>query len=528
MVSLQRQRGGTADRTATGYRIDAESSWIVQGAPEEIAAIQAALPENVCEPFCGLLQLKFINAVGQFELPHLGTVEVHSGKWTERDFDQMLWDITDVVASLPFSAGTGAERPYDRSVAASEAVLFHKFVYLRHVLSNTAPEGERLAHSLRQILADPHRRLEAYRREVPLEHANRVDARTVLDLAGGRGQLRAAPQSHSSPLAEALKGHFPSRINECHRRNTYDVPENRFVRGFLDQIRDITEKTKALADGTGTVWFAKRLHADCARITQTLAPIRGHRIWSEIGPIGELPAASTVLQRRHGYREVLRHFVRLRLAPRIPISSMNVRRMLELKNIAELYELWCFFEVEKAVAAILGPPVEAEGITASDLEWKLPWDVRIRWSAGVELFYNLRFSRSRPADRHSYSVPLRPDITLKIATGPAAGLHLMDAKFRLDRLPEAQARDASEDEDLERRGTYKNADIYKMHTYRDAIPGARSVRILYPGDDSCFFNEEATAESGLDGVGAVPCRPRGAGALVEAMKRMLGAGPQEH
>ena len=80
-------------------------------------------------------------------------------------------------------------------------------------------------------------------------------------------------------------------------------------------------------------------------------------------------------------------------------------------------------------------------------------------------------------------MPLRPDIALAISTGPNAGLHLFDAKFWLDR-PDTLLPIADEETDDERqheqRGTFKRADLYKMHTYRDAIPEARTVWILYP------------------------------------------------
>lgn len=525
MVSLRRH-GDEAPITPTpsGYRVDAESRWIVEGAKDEIDAIQVRLPEQVRDRVGDFLILTFVNTVGRFELPHLGTVDVHSGKWTERDFDRMLGDITDAVSALPFSAGTGAALPHERSVAAPEAVLFHMFAYLRYVLGDTAPESERLAPSLIQILADPHRRLEAERRQVPLDQAGRVDVRTVLGLSSGEGNLQPARGGGAPDLARLLNGHLPSEVNEGRLRSCYDVPENRFIKHVLDLMRSIVERTMELAGRLQSRWFADRLRSECAKITQTLGPIRRHRIWDEIGEMRQIPASSTVLQRRRGYREVLRHFVRIRLAPRIPLSQDDVRRLLELKDIARLYEVWCFFEVQRAVGEVLGPPSEAEGTNASDLEWTLPWDLRVRWAAGVELFYNLRFSQSRGGDRHSYSVPLRPDITLKTEAGPHAGVHLFDAKFRLDRVPGSHARDAEEDEELERRGTYKNADIYKMHTYRDAIPNARSVRILYPGDETAFY-EEPTGASGLDGVGAVPCRPGHTAQLRDVMKTLLCFAP---
>lgn len=119
----------------------------------------------------------------------------------------------------------------------------------------------------------------------------------------------------------------------------------------------------------------------------------------------------------------------------------------------------------------------------------------------------------------SYSVPLRPDIALQIPSGPNEGLHLFDAKFKVDRLDVVMSVNRN-DEDVrdaadERRGIFKRGDLYKMHTYRDAIPHARSVWILYPGTNVRFFNalEKQTISSAesfssiVQGVGAIPLLP---------------------
>ena len=109
----------------------------------------------------------------------------------------------------------------------------------------------------------------------------------------------------------------------------------------------------------------------------------------------------------------------------------------------------------------------------------------------MRLVYNQRLSSSRTGQRHSYSVPLIPDIALSIPDGPNAGLHLFDAKFPVQALTDvglaADDQDADDEKAAERAGSVKRADIYKMHAYRDAIPDARSVWILYPGGRFRFF-----------------------------------------
>ena len=88
-------------------------------------------------------------------------------------------------------------------------------------------------------------------------------------------------------------------------------------------------------------------------------------------------------------------------------------------------------------------------------------------------------------------MPLIPDIALRVTGGSNASLHLFDAKFRVHALTDvglaADDKDDADEKSAERAGSFKRADIYKMHAYRDAIPDARSVWILYPGGEFRFF-----------------------------------------
>ena len=193
----------------------------------------------------------------------------------------------------------------------------------------------------------------------------------------------------------------------------------------------------------------------------SLLPIARHSMWEEVGRMVRIPFSSTVLQRRRGYRRVLRHFSRIRLAPMIPLDKDGMRDLLELKNIALLYELWTFFHLVHEISAVLGSPPVRSGRLASDLfQTAFAAGGTFEWDPGVRLVYNQRFSTSRRGQWHSYSVPLIPDIALRVPGGPNAGLHLFDAKFRVKALAEvglaADDKDA-DDEKAARAGGFVQA-----------------------------------------------------------------------
>jgi len=496
------------ERTAAGHlQLDAETDWLVEGDPHELAQLEATLPKEVRDRYGSTLVLRFGNAVGLFDGGPLGRLEVVTGKWGEADFDAMLAAITERMAQLPFAAGSGASLPYDRSIIGDRTVLYHLFVYLRHILSPTAPEPDQLLPVLRVVLAQPLRGLERVSHWTPIERIRQVDASSLLGAVTPRARLTRVPQPGNFAMALALDGHLPEQVQERRSETTLDVVENRFVKAFLDQALAIIDAVRTLALTKTPGSFPTALLADCSRMARALAPIRQHSMWRDVSDMRRLPGESQALQRRRGYKQVFRHFLRLRMACRLPFKSTE--RMLEIKDIAELYEMWCFFEVERQVTAALAePPVSAETPAVTDFAARVPWNLRVAWAGGTELFYNLSFS-PRNRENRSYSLGLRPDIVLRIPNGPNGGDHIFDAKFKVDTS-------------AKRHGQFLRDDINKMHTYRDALPSVRSAWILYPGTVSRFYELERGRLNDLEDLSANP-RGVGAIALLPAGDRQLTA-----
>ncbi|MCK6533076.1 MAG: restriction endonuclease-like protein [Polyangiaceae bacterium] len=510
-LSIRSRQTKTAPPQINGrWVLATEQEWLIEGLPVALDAIEHELA-GVCERVGGVLLLNFRNVVGRFNLPYLGPLEVASGKWTDADFDHLLADVTEIAAALPFSSRVGGGLPYERTALPEQQVPYHAFVYLRYILSDAAPLHEQLGPSLRRVVAQPHRKLVPRGRVVPLERARLVGTRGLVRILEQPGDWIGVERGYGGPLALALRNHLPEQIEEDHRTATLDTPENRFVLMFLELCRSIVERTR----NTASAWsgFSRsRLLDDCDRIQRVLAPIRSHAMWRDVGQLAHVPAGSSVLQRQYGYRDVLRHYVRLRLVSRIPLDDDAVEDLLGLKDVATLYELWCFFAVVDAARACLGRPVEASTPRVEPGQLTVPWGFRVAWSDGSELFYNASFTpKSKDPAFRSTSVVLRPDVTLRIPDGPARGVHLFDAKFRLQALPTDDADDVD--------ATFKRADLYKMHTYRDAIPSARSAWIIYPGTEERFFATSGGA--GCDGVGGVPGLPGDLEAIRSRVRRVL-------
>lgn len=500
-------------------RLSAEVSWLVQGEPDLVAAVEDALP-LFCERVGPALLLRFGNAVGSFDGGPLGRLTVYSGKWGEADFDRMLGEIAGQLAILPFAATTGAQQALEHRGPAADRVLYHAFVYLRYLLSPTALPDDRLPIALRLVVTRPHRRLRRVTQWSPLGALRTVEPRALLAAITPRAGLYRAPPGRAPALAQALRGHLPEQLEETRVEDLLDVPENRFVKAFVAEAASIIERVRDLALPMKPGHFRHRLLADCERMTRSLAPVRTHPMWRDISDLRRLPAESQVLQRARGYRQVFRSYIRLRQSARLlPLGDATTQHLLEIKDIAELYEMWCFFEVQRQVTlALKRPPVLAEPFTVGDLGAHLGRGLRIAWHGGIELFYNLSFSRSR--EDRSYSLPLRPDVVLRVHRDDGHEDHVFDAKFKVRRISTEV-----EDGDEDGRGVFKREDVYKMHAYRDALPSVRSAWVLYPGTELRLYGVDGARHETMEevasppnGVGALPLCP---GILGDAISRIV-------
>jgi predicted component of viral defense system (DUF524 family) len=113
------------------------------------------------------------------------------------------------------------------------------------------------------------------------------------------------------------------------------------------------------------------------------------------------------------------------------------------------------------------------------------------------LSYNRSFGgKKNYPNSGSWTTTLRPDYTLSVwpvgiteadAEKQELIVHIhFDAKYKVDNLikyiTDKSEQELDEEKTENRKGVYKNADLLKMHAYKDAIRRTGGAYILYPGD----------------------------------------------
>jgi predicted component of viral defense system (DUF524 family) len=449
-------------------------------------------------------RLRFGNFVGLADVDGL-TVRVDSRKISAPEADQMIRQLVTALSSLPSRALTPTGQAFDRPLAAAAAeVDLIAYLVVRDAINGRGPHD--LTAAMARILERPHERLTVEQIEKPVWAADRIDSGTLIDLVARSGERIRVPTTSplaAAPITARLHGTLPAHLRVTRSTPTTDTLENRFIATVVDHCLAIVRRVAAHAARDQAPGM-KPLRDEAQQLAAALERWRRHRVLETLQPITQLPTTSTVLRGRRGYRHVLQLYADLIGRPRL-IPPQALMRIVGVRDIATLYEWWCLFELIDATAATLGPPLKIVPASEGWQGAELGQGLRAEFPLGVRIDFNRSFSRSKSGNYRSYSVALRPDLLLETPLGR----HIFDAKFAFDvDTPLANDEDEGKDEDEDDGGDSSTArrarrwHIHKMHTYRDALHGVASVRVLYPGSKVEWYPIDPGDQQ--HGVGAVP------------------------
>ena len=283
-------------------------------------------------------------------------------------------------------------------------------------------------------------------------------------------RLRRVPRNVESRLAEHRKeAGYLYRVEQPVLSN--DTPENRFLKFAICQIGSRYDALRRRIESVSAA--SDSLRETMRSVSESLARLRRHPFFRSVGRFKGLTQESQVLQKASGYSRVYRTWCLLRRA----YSLSDGLYRLQTKDIATLYEIWCFIELSHIVRERLRiSDADVEHRNRMEMNGLFSWDLgrgersRILFRKdGVELaeiVYN-----PKNTDREDVggvgmnglvvpTVPQKPDIVLQLTKNDLRqGLrmtYLFDAKYRID------GREGGVD-------VPPDDAINQMHRYRDAI-----------------------------------------------------------
>ena len=305
-----------------------------------------------------------------------------------------------------------------------------------------------------------------------------------------------------------------------------DTVENRFLKYV---IKELYRRFGIIREH-----IQVQLKADDAKIANNLdvmnrelSTLQNHRFFKGIGQFKGFSQDSLVMKRARGYKDIFKNWVELSCGYELEEGM----RKLEVKDISELYEIWCFIKVKNIVKDIMGDLTEVDTtgreltsgfvrqlVYGSQSEVKLKKEnveVSVMYNAQVEEIDIDDEQTSYPSaieGTDTLTTVQRPDIVLRLTkqNDDIQYTYLFDAKYRI-----ADARKGGLD-------VPPVGAINQMHRYRDAIyytqEGKDSLKreviggyVLYPGNltKDEFIGSYYHRSVDEVNIGAYPLKPGG-------------------
>lgn len=448
-------------------------------------------------------------------------LEVQSVKSDYRDdYRDMLELITEKCSDLLLQANSPVSQHFEIDYTKDSKTLYQKFAFIKSVIGT-----DEFAEAVHRIVTAPVTKWTEITEEKDIRNAKRFSNTNIKEILKGSKRTKL-PDTHY--LKHYGVDTLPERITAIKKTDSVDTPENRFIKhaleNFLKFCTDINNKAKDYGH--------KKMENESELLIRELESQLHHAVFKDISRPTTLKLNSPVLQRKEGYREILRVWLMFDLAAKLIWKGGDDIYSGGKKDIATLYEYWLFFKLLDLFQSIF----EIEPKDISELIKETPDGLNLQIKQGkftalhgvydsgsrklsIRFNYNRSFSGKKTyPDSGSWTTTLRPDYTLSfwpfgISETEAEKQELIvhvhfDAKYKIANLSDFLERNNENDLDEEkaenRRGIYKNADLLKMHAYKDAIRRTGGAYVLYPGDKS--INQKGFHEI-IPGLGAFPVKP---------------------
>jgi len=244
------------------------------------------------------------------------------------------------------------------------------------------------------------------------------------------------------------------------QKDLEDNYENQVVKFILKDILHKFKKIYELVKGHSA---GKRMTIDYKDqldfVYGALQSLLNHSFFQSVRDINEIKRTSHVLTMRSGYADLLRDWEKLNMGYKLFEGVLE----LELKDIAYLYQIWCFFGMIDLIKSLGGEIVEIvkvpfilpdQFILYPDKDMNSKILFKFGDGTMVELYHELLYSDKFDKDNAgSLTGSVRPDIVLRVKKNDLQDTpfitYLFDVKYKLDESVKG--------------------DMRQVHHYRDAI-----------------------------------------------------------
>ena len=471
---------------------------------------------------------------------HGVSLEVRSVKTEYRsEYRRMLEDITGECTELLMIHSSPVTQRFTVNHKVNSRTLYQRFAFVKSIA-----DSDGFRNAVHRVVSMPVVQWKHHSEERDICRLRRITPSQIRRIASGADRI-ALPSDH--PLNRTLNiSSVPSRLREVTKTDTVDTPENRFVKHVLQEFQRFCGMVcRHIEKRNREPEKRPHIYREAHTLEERFGEYLSHNIFREISRPEYLPLNSPVLQRKEGYRKILRTWLMFDLAAKLTWDAFEKDQYNAGKrDVATLYEYWLFFKLLRLVQEVFSVKPEATKKlikkTSDGLGLQLRTGRHIAVQGEyvyknrrlkVEFNYNRTFSQTDYPDGGSWTKSMRPDYTLSLwpadfkrkeAEAQELIVHIhFDAKYRVDALRYLISdKEVSLDEEKveQKEGRYKRADLLKMHAYKDAIRRTAGAYVLYPGTKT--FKRSGFHEI-IPGLGAFPVSPSNYGDGIEYLRDFI-------
>lgn len=308
------------------------------------------------------------------------------------------------------------------------------------------------------------------------------------------------------------------------QQHTHNTVENRFLKHALYVIQkrysDLAKRVLSLS-----IPISETEQIRIRRSDEELKQLLNNPFFRTVGTFEGLKQESLVLQRDSNYSAIYRTYFILRKS----FSLNDGLFKMETKDIATLYEIWCFIEVSHIVREQLG--IERDDVehrNRMELNGLFSWELgkgeqsRILYKKDgielAELVYNPKHSQKEDDkigihNLEVRTVPQKPDIVLQLTKDDVEkGMkmtYLFDAKYRIDKK-DGSGVDLPTEDAINQMHRFRDAIYYHDYTSDQLKKEVIGGYILFPGDGAPNQVQLSRFYKSIEevNIGAFPLRPK--------------------
>jgi len=481
--------------------------------------------------YVGRLPLKIISDSSGDSIDF--ALEVRSVKTEYRhEYRKMLEDITDECTDLLMIHSSPVTQRYDIDYTEDTRSLYQKFAFVK-----SAVDSDHFRNAVQRVISMPVTAWANQSQEYDIRRSRKIGASQLRQIASRSNRI-AVPSSHT--LYSRMKT-VPASISSTVKIDTVDTPENRFIKHALTEFRRFCGYIcREIEKKESNEEKRPHIYNEALALEEKFGSYLHHSLFSDISDPTTLALNSPILQRKEGYRDILRVWLMFDLAAKLTWQALDDTYSAGKRDVATLYEYWLFFKLlrllekmfkmnSKDIGNLIQSTKDGLGLQLmagkhTAFEGKYSHNGR---DLSVKFSFNRTFGKTAYPKAGSWTQSMRPDYTLSLwpsvffeedAEEQELIVHVhFDAKYKVDNLQYLSNDDETDigDEKIseilndekteEKAGTYKRADLLKMHAYKDAIRRTAGAYVLYPGAE--YTNPYKGFHEIVPGLGAFPISP---------------------